>query len=423
MIAPAASGPHLIAWNLTTRCNLSCPHCYVDAHRTGSHVGELDTAACLGVVDQIMEATSSPMIVLTGGEPLLRIDVENIAEHATKRGATVVVGTNGTGLTPGRVASLKAAGVTGYALSVDSLNPSIHDSFRGLPGALDRTFAAVDALRAAEQGFVVQTTLSSDNFGELDALAAWAEAVGALVFNVFIEVSTGRASSRVPLPAADVEAAGRRIVELERRYRGRLRVRSKCQPHLVRHVARSEPDSPLLARGAGCPAGLWYCRIDARGRVTPCPYLPLVAGDLATTSFAAVWRDAPVFRALREQPLGGTCGACDLRQVCRGCRARPFAAQGDLLGADDTCTHKPAAGADVLPARPFALGAAPAPQLQWTPEATALLARIPGFVRGMVVGRIESWARTKGIATVDAAMLTELKGHMTGRRAVPDAAR
>lgn len=412
MIAPVASGPHLIAWNLTTRCNLACPHCYVDARRGGAGVDELDTATCTGVIDQIAEAGSAPMIVLTGGEPLLRRDVEVIAEHAVKRGATVVVGTNGTGLTADRVASLTAAGVTGYALSVDSLDPTVHDAFRGLPGALDLTFAAVDALRSAEQGFVVQTTLSGDNLGELDALASWAEAVGALVFNVFIEVATGRAGGRTPLPAADVDAAGRRIVALERKYRGRLRVRSKCQPHLVRHVARAEPDSPLLARGAGCPAGLWYCRIDAAGRVTPCPYLPVVAGDLATTSFAEIWRDAPVLRALREEPLGGACGACNLRQVCRGCRARAYASGGNLLGADDTCTHRPAPGADVLPPVPRALGASAAPELRWTPEATALLSRIPSFVRGMVVGRIETFARRKGLATVDAAMLTELKGHM-----------
>lgn len=415
MTGPAIDGPHLVAWNLTTRCNLACPHCYVDAHRGGPGPRELDTAACLDVVDQLVAAGSAPMLVLTGGEPLLRGDVEVIAARAVQRGATAVVGTNGTGLTRDRLASLKAAGVSGYALSVDSLDPAVHDAFRGLPGALALTFAAIDALRTAEQGFVVQTTLSADNVGELDALAAWADAVGALVFNVFVEVATGRAGGRIPLPAADVEAAGARIVALERRYRGRMRVRTKCQPHLVRHVARAEPDSPLLARGAGCPAGLWYCRIDARGQVTPCPYLPVVAGDLARTSFADIWRDAPVLRALREEPLKGACGACDLRQVCRGCRARAYASGGDVLGADDSCTHRPAPGAEVLPAVPRALGAPAAPELTWTPEATALLARIPSFVRGMVVGRIEAMARKKGIATIEAGMLTEMKGHMTGR--------
>ncbi len=139
--------PHVVAWNLTRRCDLACAHCYIAAGAWHSDADELSTSRCLEIVDQILEVNSSPMLILSGGEPLLRTDLETIAAHAHAGGATVVVGTNGLGLTDERIGSLKAAGVSGVAVSVDSLDSTYHDRFRHGVGALADTLAAVERLR------------------------------------------------------------------------------------------------------------------------------------------------------------------------------------------------------------------------------------------------------------------------------------
>ena len=128
--------PHVVAWNLTKRCNLECAHCYIAAGPHESAAGELDTAACLEIVDQLLAVNPAPMLILSGGEPLLRHDLTEIARYASANGATVVVGTNGTLLTDDRIAGLKNAGVSGVAVSVDSLRASYHDNFRHGRGAL-----------------------------------------------------------------------------------------------------------------------------------------------------------------------------------------------------------------------------------------------------------------------------------------------
>src|SRR5260370_1019615 len=122
--------PHVVAWNLTRRCNLECAHCYIAAGPEESATGELDTAACRAIVDQLLVVNPAPLLILSGGEPLLRDDLPELAHYATERGATVVVGTNGTLLDAARIATLVAAGVRGVAVSVDSLRPHYHDNFR-----------------------------------------------------------------------------------------------------------------------------------------------------------------------------------------------------------------------------------------------------------------------------------------------------
>ena len=145
--APAIEAiPHVVAWNLTERCNLACAHCYIAAGPWRSAGGELTTDEVRRIADEILALNPAPMFVLSGGEPLLRDDLETIAAHAKAGGATVVVGTNGTGLTAERIASLQEAGVTGVAVSVDSLTERYHDRFRHGTGSLGETLAAVERL-------------------------------------------------------------------------------------------------------------------------------------------------------------------------------------------------------------------------------------------------------------------------------------
>ena len=166
--------PHVVAWNITRRCNLACAHCYISAGSWHSAEAELSTVDCLRIVDEILAANPSPMLILSGGEPLVRDDLEAIAARASAGGATVVVGTNGIGLTDERIISLKAAGIQGVAVSVDSLNPAYHDRFRHGMGALEQTLAAIDRLARHKLDFIIQTTVTRGNRTELAALVDWA---------------------------------------------------------------------------------------------------------------------------------------------------------------------------------------------------------------------------------------------------------
>ncbi len=405
--------PHVVAWNLTKRCNLECAHCYIAAGPRESAATELDTAACLEIVDQLLAVNPAPLIILSGGEPLLRQDLAEIAHYATVNGATVVVGTNGTLLTEERIVRLKQAGVRGVAVSVDSLRPSYHDNFRHGRGALADVQAALGRLAAVRLDFIVQTTVTKGNRAELERLVAWSAEQGAVAFNCYFLVATGRGASLTDLAPADYEAVLADLARWERAYRGRMLVRAKCAPHFMRHVHRSDPDSPVLNYQTRCPCGTQYCRITPDGKLTPCPYLPEAAGDLRAQSFADIWRSSPLFRQLREGALGGKCGACEYRALCGGCRARAFALTGDVLAADPSCAYEPTAGVAVIePARAIAYGEDFTPALVWADAARERMERIPSFVRGVVMQRVEEWARRQGRREVTPELLAEVRSAM-----------
>ena len=407
--------PHVVAWNITQRCNLACAHCYISAGSWHSAAAELATEDCLRVVDEILAANPSPMLILSGGEPLVRDDLETIAAHASTGGATVVVGTNGIGLTDERITSLKAAGVQGVAISVDSLSPTYHDRFRHGTGALEQTLAAVDRLAKHELDFIIQTTVTRGNRAELADLVDWAADKGAVSFNLYFLVETGRGEGMRGMSPEENDSVLAELLLLEAKYRGRMMVRSKCQPQIMRHAYEAESDSPLLTYETRCPCGIHYCRITPEGKVTPCPYMPAVAGDLTRATFSEIWNDSELFASLRDPSLGGKCGACEYREVCGGCRARAYANTGDPLGEDESCAYEPSGTAELV--RPAAASVtygsdARATEMPWTPEAEARVNRIPSFVRGVVVDRVESWAKQNGHEEVTAEMLSQMRSRM-----------
>ncbi len=407
--------PHVVAWNLTKRCNLECAHCYISAGPSETADHELTTAECLRIADEILAINPAPLFILSGGEPLLRNDLEDIARFASSRGATVVVGTNGTLLTDERIASLKAAGVTGFAISVDSLDHKHHDNFRHGKGALEATTEAIGRLRLHRIDFIVQTTITKGNRGELPRLVAWAAEQGAVSFNAYFLVPTGRGARLSDLTAAEYESVLAELVVEHQRYLGRMLVRSKCAPHFMRHVHQAAPESPILNYETRCPCGTQYCRITPEGKLTPCPYLPEAAGDLRETPFASVWGDSELFRRIRGGKLSGKCGSCEYREMCGGCRARAFAVEGDVLASDPSCSYEPAGTVPVIRgARAVTYGAVAAPRtLKWSADAEARIARIPSFVRGVVMGRIEDYARRQGATEVTLELMREV------RRAMP----
>jgi len=422
--------PYVISWNLTYRCNLACEHCYLDAGGKPAVAtpafadrSELDTAACLRVVDEIAAFAPDGLLILTGGEPLLRRDIVEIIRHAAARELWVVVGTNGVKITDNLAAILKREGVRGLSLSLDALDEARHDAFRRVTGAFRNTVEGARILARAGLPFIVQTTVGHHNVGELSAIADYAyDALGARVWNLYFLVPTGRGGHVSDLADVEYDRVLAELAVIQRRFAGRMLVNAKCAPHYVRILQGEDPTSPFVktyADGAGgCPAGTHYLGIRPNGDVTPCPYLPLFGGNLRRESLGDVWRSSEVFVRIRDRgALGGRCGACELNAACGGCRARAYGSTGDLMAEDGLCTHQPGTlgappraplveyGADSMPA-------ASVGEVAWDPDARARMKDIPAFVRGMVSRRVESYCREHGVARVTAELLGEIRAAM-----------
>ncbi len=405
MDAPVQS-PFLIAFNLTRRCNLGCRHCYLDAGtKAQGETGELGTAEALALIDQIADLSDETMIVLTGGEPLLRGDIEELAAYATGRGLMTVLGTNGIGLTKKRVASLVKAGMRAAGISVDSLKPEYHDNFRGMAGAWAKTMAGIDECRAAGLMYQVHFSVTEENAHELDDMIAFCRSSGAAVLNVFFLVCTGRGETFTNITPRTYERVLARVAQAARDEQS-LIVRARCAPHFKRMAMEMDPPLPVTQAdgydAGGCHAGIRYARITPEGGVTACPYMEESAGNVRESGFAQIWHDAPMFNALRNPELEGRCGECEYTRLCGGCRARPLARDGNLMGEDFLCAYQPGGGAII----------APMPQtnsnMPWSEEAEQRLMHVPAFVRRFVKRRAEDFAREKGEGEVLASHLDEL---------------
>ena len=198
-----------------------------------------------------------------------------------------------------------------------------------------------------------------------------------------------------------------------------LLIRAKCAPHFRRILWQLNPSSLLLKNYAhgSCPAGKYYCRITPDGDVTPCPYMPVSAGNLRTTGFADLWRSAPVFDDLRDPKLGGRCGACEFSKICGGCRCRAYATYGDYLAEDPACGYQPGAHGGAVIELPATLtfGLPVDYELTWDPSARERLSAIPSFARGMVVKAVEGYARSRGESVITPALLADVRARWGGR--------
>jgi AdoMet-dependent heme synthase len=429
-----------VSWNLTRRCNLECAHCYLSASAGADTRGELTTEECRQVIDQIAEINPNVFLILTGGEPLLRRDIFDVAAHAAEKGFTVVLGTNGVLLRDPEARLMRDRGILGASISLDSTERAKHDAFRHLPGAWDGAIRATRVLGDAGLDFSLHMSVTDWNVHEIPAMIHLAGELGAKVLNLFFLVRTGRGRDLTDIDAAAYE----RILTYLARVQGRqaaptnagpgrfedpwsspvaatsdLLIRAKCAPHFRRVLYELNPSSPLLRNYAhgSCPAGKYYCRITPEADVTPCPYMPVAAGNLRRVSFGEIWRGARVLNELREPRLGGRCGACEFSKICGGCRCRAYATSGDYLAEDPACAYQPGAhGGHVieLPAEQT-FGLAATPELAWEPTARARLEAIPSFARGMVTRAVEAYARRQGRAVVTPELLVEVRGQWGAR--------
>ncbi|MBI5437933.1 MAG: radical SAM protein [Nitrosomonadales bacterium] len=412
-----ANNLFLLAINLTKRCNLACAHCYMDAE-TMKHgdANELTTDEVRTLLDDIAASSTETMVVLTGGEPMMRGDLEELVAHGTGLGLSMVVGTNGVALTDKRVQSLKAAGAMGAGISVDSLDPEKHDVFRGLPGAWEKTMQGIEACKRHDLSFQIHFSVTESNAEEIHSMIDFARAAGARVLNVFFLVCTGRGESMSDISPITYERVLNQLVAAQEQSRDLL-IRARCAPHYKRIAYQRNPASTLTRaagyEGGGCLAGIHYCRITPEGGVTACPYIPEEEGNIRDRKFWDIWNQSPTFQSLRNPKLQGKCGSCEFRILCGGCRARPLAMGGSLMDTDPWCIYIPDESAVIEP-----LVEQPK-KLVWSEEAEKRLSRVPSFLRKMVRNRAESYVHELGLHRVTEEHLAILSAKRFGSNGPP----
>lgn len=335
MTLPSDSPPlGMLFWESTSRCNLSCAHC---RRLSTSSDGELTTAEAETLLDSLA-ALGSPVVVFSGGEPLLRDDWPVLAAHARRRGLPTALATNGTLLDRPLARQVAEAGFHRVAVSLDGAEAKTHDALRG-EGNFRRALAGLECLRAAGVPVQINMTVTRGNTDQLDALLALAQQCGAAAVHLFLLVPVGCGAAL----AAEGQLAPPeylRVLEwvCDRQVPPGLELRATCAPQIVR-VAAGRTNPP--GRRTGCLAGRNVAFVSHRGEVFPCGYLPVRCGSVRQSPFETIWRTAEVFQALRDPDRRkGLCSRCGWAAVCGGCRARAYAATGDSLAEDISCPFR-----------------------------------------------------------------------------------
>ncbi|MGM0471339.1 MAG: putative heme d1 biosynthesis radical SAM protein NirJ2 [Bacillota bacterium] len=324
----------IISWNTTKECNLYCKHCYRDSGPEAKENDELTTAEGKQLLAEIAEA-GFKIIVLSGGEPLLRDDIYQLISHAQKVGLRPVMGTNGTLITMDVAKKLKEAGLMAVGISLDSVQPQLHDQFRQQEGAWQGAIDGIKNSIAVGLAVQVNTTLTENNYEQFEEITDLAIELGARAHHPFFLVPTGRGKEieRNSLRAQRYHQMIDRIMEKEQEVE--IELKPTCAPQFM--VAAQELGLDLRFT-RGCLAGTGYCCILPNGEVHICPYLPVEAGDVREESFATIWQESEVFNQLRTMEYRGNCGQCDQTDICGGCRARAYYySDGDYMAGEPWC--------------------------------------------------------------------------------------
>jgi radical SAM protein with 4Fe4S-binding SPASM domain len=366
--------PRLIFWETTAGCNLACIHCRRMTVADKLLPQDLSTAEAYRMIDDIA-SSGRPILVLSGGEPLFRPDIYDIAAYASGAGLVVALASNAMLIDRVAATKLKESGVRRVSVSFDGADAATHDIFRG-PGAFRRALEGIGHLRAAGLPFQINTTVARHNVKQMPETLALAEEIGAVALHLFLLVPVGcgvEIADDQQISPEEYEAVLNWMYDAE--LASALELKATCAPHYFRVVrqrqaeerrqgiVRPGPQSlrrqkvagghpgngghpggghPMNAMTKGCLAGTGVAFISHRGEVFPCGYLPVEAGNIRCNSFQDIWQQSELFGELRApELLGGKCGLCEFKLVCGGCRARALGMTGKYLGEEPFCTYEP----------------------------------------------------------------------------------
>ena len=341
----------IIAWEITRRCMMDCRHCRA-GEKPVTAEGELSTRECFKLADEIV-SFSSPVVMITGGEPMLRDDLPEIVDYLSGRGLGTTLSPCGPLVREQSLADLKDAGLGYISFSIDAVDPAAHDDFRRYRGAFASVLTGIESAKKAGLDFAILTTVTRRNVTDLPRMIRFASDLGASFFIPFFLVATGTGKSirHQQLPPAEYESCLNLLYDLSTgRHKLPIRsdmvIRPGCAPPFHRIVQQREGayrlsffDRPVTD---GCLAGISFMFISYSGIVQPCGYLDLECGDIRREPLRTIWETSPVFCNIRNpQAYKGKCGVCEFLFVCRGCRARAHAESGNYMHEDPSCCHRP----------------------------------------------------------------------------------
>jgi radical SAM protein with 4Fe4S-binding SPASM domain len=337
-----------VAFELTGQCNLNCIHCRSSG---GDSAGEEISTARARKVLADLSRMGKPVVVLTGGEPLLRSDVFDLLQYGTELGLRMCIATNGTLLDDSVCLRLKESGVKIMAVSLDGASAQVHNEFRNQTGAFEGAIRGIEFLKKHRIEFLVNSSFTKRNRHSIESTYKLAKELGATAWYMFIVVPTGRARDiqEELIGAKDYEDILLWHYEMEKGERDIL-VRPTCAPQYYRLIAERMKKGEKFERrtlkfstgGAkGCMCGQNIAMISRTGDVFGCSYLPVSAGSVIETPFSKIWNESAVLLTLRESESFQVCGRCEYRDVCGGCRVRAHFLKGDITAKDPICTYSP----------------------------------------------------------------------------------
>lgn len=342
-----ASELRLVAWEITRSCNLACIHCRASAER-GPYPNELTTDECRKVLDDIT-SFSDPIIIFTGGEPLLRPDIFDILRYGQSLGRKMTMAVNGLLLDEATAHKLIDHGIQRISISIDGATARTHDAFRKVPGAFAGAMRGIEAAKKAGLPFQLNTTITKINLDEIADILKLAVDVGAVAHHIFLLVPTGRGKEleEQEIPPEEYERTLNWFYE--QREKVPLQLKATCAPHYYRilrqraHAEGKDVNFETYGMDAvtrGCLGGVAFCFISHTGVLSPCGYLELDCGNVRTEGFRKAWENSRIFRELRDfTKYEGKCGHCRYLKVCGGCRARAYARTGNYLAEEPYCVY------------------------------------------------------------------------------------
>jgi radical SAM protein with 4Fe4S-binding SPASM domain len=333
--------PHVVAWESTRACSYACQHCRALAQKQADP-HQLTTKEVYELVDQIA-SFCKPIFIISGGDPLQRADVFDVAKYASDHGLRVVMSPSGSDITFDVIEKMKASGVKMISLSLDGSSAAVHDGFRMVLGAFDLAIHNMILAREGKMPFRINTTVTQHNVMDLPNILKLAIDVGAVEWDVFMLVPTGRGKIQMEITPEQYEETLQFIYRAS--LTSQIPIKVTCAPQYRRIIAQhtQQAKSEIYRHGGGgrgCMAGNGFCFISHVGEVYGCGFLPLKAGDIRQQSFSEIYTNSSLFKQLRNHYLlKGKCGVCGFKVVCGGCRARAFSTSKDYLQEEPFCNY------------------------------------------------------------------------------------
>ncbi|MGE5570286.1 MAG: TIGR04053 family radical SAM/SPASM domain-containing protein [Rhodospirillales bacterium] len=342
--------PFLVIWEVTRACDLACVHCRASADPV-RHPAELSTEEGFRLLETIREF-GDPIMIFTGGDPLKRPDLFQLLEKSVQLGLRTTLSPSPTPLlTADAIAGFKRVGVARISISVDGWDAASHDNFRQVPGSFDRAIFALEEARRIGLSTQINTTVSRHNYHRLSEIADLVDRAGSDMWDVFFLVPTGRGASQQELNAEEFEEVFGFLYERSKTSRAVIKTTEAM--HYRRYLmqrrkaegngnGKQHPGDNPLNRMAGINSGRGFVFISRTGEIYPSGFLPISSGNVRRRSLVDVYRNAALFRVLRDSScLKGKCGFCQYRNLCGGSRSRAYALTGDYLAEEPRCIHQP----------------------------------------------------------------------------------